>query len=83
MFNGTDDIADNMWLGAVAGYTIGHAGYKRSSSHGTFCGVTSAIAPNHSLCVSGESVVEKAVLFEKSTARQFCKKVDTNERVII
>ena len=33
-------------LGAVAGDTNGHAGYKRSSSHVTSCGVTPAIVPN-------------------------------------
>jgi len=36
-------------LGAVAGDTIGHAGYKRPSSHEMFCGVTPAIVSNHLL----------------------------------
>jgi len=36
-------------LGAVAGDTIGHAGYKRPSSHEMFCGVTPAIVPNRLL----------------------------------
>jgi len=36
-------------LGAVAGDTIGHAGYKRPSPHETFSGVTPAIVPNRLL----------------------------------
>ena len=36
----------------MAGDTIGHAGYERSSSHETFSGVTPAIVPNRLLAVS-------------------------------
>ena len=38
-------------LGAAAAFTKRSAGNFRSCSHGTFCGVTAAVAPNRSLCV--------------------------------
>jgi len=37
------------WLGTVAGFTIGHAGYERSISHDTFNCVSPAILPNRLL----------------------------------
>ena len=36
-------------LGAAAAFTKRSAGYFRSCSHVTFCGVTAAVAPNRSL----------------------------------
>jgi hypothetical protein len=48
----------------VAASTTVHAGYKCSFTHYLFRGVTAAIAPNRSLCVSAESVVEKVSRLE-------------------